>query len=220
MRFYSLLLIVLSTCALASSYEAEEDLAPASPQPVSRAALSSRQANRKELQARIKYPDLFRKRDDGASTSPTSDCATATSTLRKRGIAYNDFEVVLGPQHMAEFLLKGGQFDWPNGTSYTDDHYIARFNTPSDHKGWYHHTYNVVKNAVGDKLFEASIPRYKKWKAGLKHNEIIHLSPNTAIRSQNIDKLEKTLLDNPEFKEIQVNGFRISRRFFEAANAY
>lgn len=50
--------------------------------------------------------------------------------------------------------------------------------------------------------------------------ELTKLNCRTGIRTEDIDELEQLLLADPEFVDVQVLGFRVNRRFFEAALSY
>ncbi|KAF8900447.1 hypothetical protein CPB84DRAFT_1778940 [Gymnopilus junonius] len=122
---------------------------------------------------------------------------------------------------MASFLMGRGSFTSANGTIYVDEDYARTLEKSANaHGGWYHRVYNAVKDSLGNKLFEISIPHYKKWKNTLMHGELVLFCHRTAIRAQDIDELERILVDDPEFIDIQVHGFRISRRFFQVATSY
>jgi len=65
-----------------------------------------------------------------------------------------------------------------NGTSYTDEVYAEKLRQAANSQsGYYHRVYNVVKDTLGNKLLEVSIPHYKKWKSTLIDGELVHLSP-------------------------------------------
>jgi len=162
---------------------------------------------------------LFRKRDDGIPSNP-SDPSPCDFTLpsRKRGEVV---EQVLTAREMAAFLMGRGTFTSSNGTAYTDEIYAAKLREATISKpGYYHRVYNVVKDTLGNKLLEVSIPHYKKWKSTLMHGDLVYLSPSTGIRAQDIDELERLLVADDNFKDIQVHGFRISRKFFEVATSF
>ncbi|PPQ84436.1 hypothetical protein CVT26_007914 [Gymnopilus dilepis] len=190
------------------------EIAPA-PQP----AHALHQITREELTARAKHPDLFKKRDDGDSSPSDTPVIPCRYPLKRRD--FSVVEQVLTPREMASFLLGRGSFTSENGTTYVDEQYAKLLEDSVDpNAGWYRRIYNEVKDSVGKKLLEVSIPRYKKWKSRLMHGDLIYLSTMTAIRSEDLDELERTLLDNPDFTDIQVHGFRLTRRFFEVANSY
>jgi len=41
---------------------------------------------------------------------------------------------------------------------------------------WYYRAYNVVRDSVGNKLLEMSVPTFKKWQRGLAHGDMIWMS--------------------------------------------
>ncbi|TFK39850.1 hypothetical protein BDQ12DRAFT_722057 [Crucibulum laeve] len=120
---------------------------------------------------------------------------------------------------MASFLMGRGLFTSSNGTTYEDYDYAQKLKrAPLEARSFYH-VYNVVKDTLGNKLLEISILHYKKWKSTLKHGELVYLSPQTGIRARDIDELERILLEDPDFVDVQVHGFRITKRFFELAHS-
>ncbi|KAF8966311.1 hypothetical protein BDZ97DRAFT_2057545 [Flammula alnicola] len=178
--------------------------------------------SRAELTAREANPELFRKRDSG-SPSPSGSpgggniCDFTAPARRDTAVA----EQVLTAAEMAAFLMGRGSFISSNGTQYIDEEYAETLRRAANsHRGFYHRVYNVVKDSLGNKLLEISIPHYKKWKSTLAHGELVYLSSSTGIRAQDIDKLEQNLIADPAFTDIQVHGFRISRKFFEVATSY
>ncbi|KAJ3529083.1 hypothetical protein NMY22_g9146 [Coprinellus aureogranulatus] len=101
--------------------------------------------------------------------------------------------------------------------------------------------YKKVKNLAGQTLLAISIPHYKRWKATLTPGEVVWLSPKyvafqsfpnvaknsqayvasrTYIRHEDVDEIERLLLDDPDFTDIELSGIRITRSFLEAALAY
>lgn len=66
-----------------------------------------------------------------------------------------------------------------NGTAYTDEVYAEKLKRAANSQpGYYHRVYNVVKDSLGNKLLEVSIPHYKKWKSTLMEGELVYLSPS------------------------------------------
>ncbi|EIN06730.1 hypothetical protein PUNSTDRAFT_136568 [Punctularia strigosozonata HHB-11173 SS5] len=61
---------------------------------------------------------------------------------------------------------------------------------------------------------------YRTWKQSLKREHIFYISKTTGIRVEDIEELENALLSDPEFEEVQVWGFRVNRRFLQAAVEY
>ena len=41
---------------------------------------------------------------------------------------------------------------------------------------WYYRAFNTVRDSVGNKLLEMSVPAFKKWKRGLDRGEMVWLS--------------------------------------------
>ncbi|WWC69551.1 uncharacterized protein I206_103493 [Kwoniella pini CBS 10737] len=197
------------------------------PAPPQTGAKVINQITRKELVARSNYPELFgkrnnkiNKRQDGGGTesdSPSPNC----SNLSQRRRDLTEIEQILNPFEMADFLLGRGNFIMQNGTIYKDDLYISKLKeTANSHRGWYHKWHNVVKDSLGNKLLEVSIPYYKKWKNGLSQDELIHLSPMTAIRAHDLEELEKVMLSREDFIDVQVHGYTISKKFVQVASSF
>jgi len=209
MRFFSL---------VAPLFALSVGLVDATAQPRSAHGLS--QMTRRELELRANHPDLFNKRDKG-DAQPSSGSAPPECDFfpppRKREV-----EQVLNAREMASFLVGRGTFTSPNGTAYEDHDYVAkqRRALAIQKRRSYHHIYDIVVDSLGNKLLQVSIPHYKKWKSTVSEEELIYLSPMTAIRGGEIDELEKALLDDPNFEDIQVHGFRITRTFFEVVRSY
>lgn len=64
-----------------------------------------------------------------------------------------------------------------NGTVYRDDHYVQIMAKAGNHyPSWYYRAYNVVRDSVGNKLLEMSVPTFKKWQRGLAHGDMIWMS--------------------------------------------
>ncbi|KAF8159503.1 hypothetical protein B0H34DRAFT_406659 [Crassisporium funariophilum] len=191
---------------------------PAMPRSAHSSHNAFHQVTRQELVAREKHPDLFRKRDQGVqSPDPGPGPGGCGDFLSRRRAV----EQVLTAREMAAFLRGRGSFTSANGTTYVDEEYAETLRKSANAQpGYYHRIYNVVKDSVGNKLLEISIPHYKKWKSTLSHGELIYLSPLTTIRTQDVDELEILLLEDPDFVDIQVHGFRINRRFFEVATSF
>jgi hypothetical protein len=42
----------------------------------------------------------------------------------------------------------------------------------------------------------------------------------TYLRHEDVDEIERLLLEDPEFVDVELNGIRITRSFLEAALAY
>ena len=46
------------------------------------------------------------------------------------------------------------------------------------------------------------------------------LTDSTAVRAQDLDAVIQHLLDDPTFGDLQVHGYKISRKFFEVAASF
>jgi hypothetical protein len=64
-----------------------------------------------------------------------------------------------------------------NGTTYHDVEFRRTLEMKANaHQGRYHRLYNVVRDSLGNKLLELSIPAYKRWKTTLAPGELVYLS--------------------------------------------
>ncbi|KAG8917883.1 hypothetical protein FRC00_013103 [Tulasnella sp. 408] len=73
----------------------------------------------------------------------------------------------------------------------------------------------------GEGLVNLSMPIYRRWKEHHIKNadSTFPLSKNVVFRVRDIPAIERALLDDPDFNEASIGGYRITRRFIEAANA-
>ncbi|KAF8887288.1 hypothetical protein BD779DRAFT_512433 [Infundibulicybe gibba] len=168
------------------------------------------------------HPDLFRRANAVPTGNPgPGPCNTFSSPSRRDEYATTT-EQLLDAREMAAFLLGRGSFTASNGTTYEDHDYALALKreTSESHVRLYRRAYNVVRDTLGNKLLEISVPHYRRWKSSLDPAEIVYLSPKTTIRARDIDQLEHILISNPDFVDIQVRGFRISKTFIEVACSY
>ncbi|KAK0487913.1 hypothetical protein IW261DRAFT_1450928 [Armillaria novae-zelandiae] len=211
MRF-SLSLLVLP--ALAAFAFAEPAPAPA-PAPV---PASFNQVNARDLRVRAKYPEYFGKR-----TTPSG----APCSSRKRSLPADATDVppeqVLHAAEMAAFLIGGGKFVSANGTTYFDEHFmrkhekdVAKFKAGPP-KSWH----DSLRDKVAAAMLDISLPVYKMWRNQWKDPDaILYLGPSTAVRAKDLAALELALLEDPTFEEIYIEGYRVTRRWMEAAVEY
>ncbi|KAF8659828.1 hypothetical protein AX16_001713 [Volvariella volvacea WC 439] len=175
------------------------------------------QITRAEIQARENHPEYFYKRDDGTAPSngPENPCGGFSAPQRKR-----DFVQVLDARETAAFLLGRGQFTSSNGTSYEDYDYKRKMRRAASEVKRFHPVFNVVRDTLGKRLLQVSIPHYKRWKRSLDPEQLVHLSDHTTIRAKDVDQLEAELLADSEFTEIEVHGFHLTREFFEIVRSF
>ncbi|TEB32793.1 hypothetical protein FA13DRAFT_1813157 [Coprinellus micaceus] len=195
----------------------------ANPQP---AALAQpvhqlKQVTRRELAARAKYPEhFFDKREAEPSGEPGPENPCGTVPRRRRGLEYDQ---VLAPYEVVAFLKGRGQFTSENGTIYVGDHFTHALKRGQDLASRWpaaHRVFKKVKTVAGQSLLRISVPHYKRWKRTLTPGEVFWLSPRTYLRHEDVDEIERLLLEDPEFVDVELNGIRITRSFLEAALAY
>ncbi|KAK0457478.1 uncharacterized protein EV420DRAFT_1548436 [Desarmillaria tabescens] len=77
-------------------------------------------------------------------------------------------------------------------------------------------------DSMGEKLAAViSLPAYKMWRSQWKDPEaILYIAPSTALRAKDLEALEIALLEDPTFEEIYIEGYRVTRRWMEAAVEY
>ncbi|KAJ2918642.1 hypothetical protein MD484_g1774, partial [Candolleomyces efflorescens] len=189
-------------------------LAAANPQPLPRAP-NLQQATRRQLAARAKYPEHFapERRQNSDVPDPCEDFAP---TRRREVFA----DQVLQPREAIAFLQGRGEFVSENGTEYVDHDFKNLMERRAFRPGTLNNIYGAVKNQVGKVLMRISVPHYKKWKATLTSGNVYYLSPNTYIRHEDVDEIERLLLADPDFVELELHGLHLPRSFFEAAAAY
>ncbi|SJL15434.1 uncharacterized protein ARMOST_18932 [Armillaria ostoyae] len=211
---FSLSLLVLPT--LVAFAFAEPAPAPA-PAPI---PASYHQVNARDLRIRAKYPEYFNKR-----TTPSGGPICPTS--RKRSLPADATDVppeqVLHAAEMAAFLIGGGKFVSANGTYYFDEHFMrkhekdaAKFKAGAP-KSWH----DSLRDKVTAAMLDISLPVYKVWRNQWNDPEaILYLAPSTALRAKDLQALELALLEDPTFEEIYIEGYRVTRRWMEAAVEY
>ncbi|KAK0457486.1 uncharacterized protein EV420DRAFT_497213 [Desarmillaria tabescens] len=205
MRLSLSFLVLPSLAAFAAAYSA--------PDPVPGA--SFHQVNARDLRVRAKYPEYFKR------STPSGIICGAT---RKRSLPADATDVppeqVLHPPEMAAFLIGGGKFVSENGTSYFDEHFmrkhakdVAKFKAGAP-KTWH----DSLRDKVSAAILDISLPAYKMWRNQWKDPDaILYLAPSTVIRAKDLEALELALLEDPTFEEIYIEGYRVTRRWMEAA---
>jgi hypothetical protein len=64
-----------------------------------------------------------------------------------------------------------------NGTTYHNVEFARTLERKAnEHQGRYHRLYNVVRDSLGNKLLEMSVPAYKRWKRTLAPGDLVYLS--------------------------------------------
>ncbi|KIO24942.1 hypothetical protein M407DRAFT_96971 [Tulasnella calospora MUT 4182] len=193
---------------------------PARPLPAEHGTnLHRLQARKKEVEVRAKYPDLFKR--DGSSSSDTPICPT----LRKRGKP-SDFErshdlQVLSPRQIAELIIKRGEYTHTNGTRLVDRDYLDIVDMAERDNESRSKWARAARDYFSESLVNLSMPIYRRWKEHhLKNTDsTFPLSKTVVFKVRDIPAIERALLDDPTFTEASIGGYRITRRFIEAANA-
>ncbi|KAJ2934837.1 hypothetical protein H1R20_g2312, partial [Candolleomyces eurysporus] len=191
-------------------------IAVANPQPAPRSP-NLRQVSRNQLEARAKYPEHFAP-ERRTNPSDVSDPCQENSPTPLRRELFGD--QLLHPREAVAFLQGRGRFVSENGTEYVDNDFRALIERRAFRPSTLHNVYDTVKNQVGKVLMRISVPHYKKWKATLTPGKVYYLSPNTYIRHEDVDEIERILLADPSFVELEFHGLHLPRSFFEAAAAY
>ncbi|KAJ4490276.1 hypothetical protein J3R30DRAFT_60458 [Lentinula aciculospora] len=194
------------------------DPAPATPGPLPRAL---RQVYRRELEVRAHYPEFFVPRDD---TSPTGsgddddDCPNGRRRRRRDIYPYTD--QLLSVDEVVDFLLGGGGFTSLNGTSYYDPDFVKEHERASKAYGPRSTFRRWVTDAFGERIMYLTLPAYTTWKSSVDPESVIYLTSRTGFRAKDLSEIELTLLNHPAFKDLNVSGARITKRWLEAAVKY
>ncbi|KAG8943886.1 hypothetical protein FRC04_002427 [Tulasnella sp. 424] len=197
-------------------------------------AVSARQAKRKELEAKEKFPEFFEKRHGGSQPSnhpggPGNGCpfqGFGNNEHNRRSevlheARYEDDVNILKPREVADFLVSRGIYTASNGTRLVDRSFLEGLEKGEAMLAKRSRWTRALTDAVSDTLVSIGMPVYRQWKERTLNglDATFHLSETTAFHVRDIPHIERALLDNPEFKETQVLGYRITRRFIEAAAA-
>ncbi|KAG8987619.1 hypothetical protein FRB90_003248 [Tulasnella sp. 427] len=203
---------------------------PAAPQAAAD-PIAARQVKRKELEAKEKYPEFFDKRHLNPSQGPGGGCPFAgiggnDHSRGKRSeviheVRYDDEVNILKPREIADFLVSRGRYTATNGTSLIDRSFLNGLEKGEAMLAKRSRWSRALSDAVSDTLVSIGMPVYRQWKERTLNglDATFHLSETTAFNVRDIPLIERALLENPEFKETQILGYRITRRFIEAANA-
>ncbi|KIO24952.1 hypothetical protein M407DRAFT_244251 [Tulasnella calospora MUT 4182] len=217
---------------------------PAAPRPAAD-AVSARQVKRKELEVKQKYPEYFDKRGNHGGSKPSDkpeECPFKgigdnnhgndhnndhygdhhkRSTNLIHAARYDDAVNILKAREVADFLVSRGVYTATNGTRLVDRSFLEGLEKGEAMLAKRSRWSRALNNAVSDTLVSIGMPVYRQWKertlTGL--DATFHLSETTAFNVRDIPAIERALLDHPEFKETQILGYRVTRRFIEAASA-
>ncbi|KAG8983376.1 hypothetical protein FRB90_006075 [Tulasnella sp. 427] len=215
---------VLSIATLAALLVASTAVAhePAQPRAGHEVRHAHKQVDRKEVEARAKYPEFF-KRDDSIPTGGLFP--PFCKKLRKRG-SPEDYEPaadlqVLSPRQVAELVIKRGEYTHEDGTVLVDRDYVEILDMAEEDNEKRSKWTRAATDYFSDTLINLSMPIYRRWKK--KHLEDIDstfpLSKNVVFKVRDIPAIERALLDDPAFTEASIGGYRITRRFIEAVAA-
>jgi len=159
-----------------------------------------------------KYPEFFErhKRQEPSMIFPP---------YCKRGLQERSFHKMLDPVDVAAMLVGRGTYTHSNGTRAVDSHYIDVMEAglrAAEKRGFFS---KIVRDKLGNALLEFTLPYYKTWRDqfATKPDFEIALSNLSGFRARDLAAVERALLAHPDFDEIQVGGYRVTRRFIEAA---
>ncbi|KIO24940.1 hypothetical protein M407DRAFT_96960, partial [Tulasnella calospora MUT 4182] len=196
---------------------------PARPRPAEHGTNIHRlQARKKEVEIRAKYPEFF-KRDSLPSDLP-NPCEGFPFPIGKRGNP-SDFErshdlQVLSPRQVAELVIKRGEYTHTNGTRLVDRDYLDILDMAERDNESRSKWARAARDYFSESLVNLSMPIYRRWKEHhlKKTDSMFPLSKNVVFKVRDIPAIERALLDDPTFTEASIGGYRITRRFIEAAN--
>jgi len=127
---------------------------------------------------------------------------------------------VLSPRQIAEFLINRGAYTHTNGTTLVDRDFIEDLEQSEHRNAKRSKVSRAVYDYFSDSLVNLGMPMYRHWKhrslSGM--DSTFHLSKNIAFQVRDIPHIERALLDDPNFTETHVVGYRVTRRLIEAAN--
>ncbi|KAG8990188.1 hypothetical protein FRB94_013659 [Tulasnella sp. JGI-2019a] len=170
------------------------------------------QVQRKELVIRAKYPELYHQKRGGAPSGGGSGCKKIKRSL------FDHPDQILEASQVAAFLLGNGKFTSENGTAYTDYDFT---NDQAEYKKMANKRSKVSK-IVRRKLIEYMEPltlhHYRRWRDDSASNSNAVVSFTPFFRVRDIHNIERALLADPEFEEVQFQSYVITRRFLEAVN--
>ncbi|KAJ3972519.1 hypothetical protein EV361DRAFT_135994 [Lentinula raphanica] len=214
----SRVLPIILFCLILAAGFSSADPAPATPGAFPR---SLRQVKRRELQVRSAYPEFFVPRDDTSSSSGSGDddddCAD--SRRRRRRDLY-DYDQLLSVDEIVEFLIGGGGFTSANGTSYYDPEFVQENARASKAYGPGSTLRRWATSAFGERIMYLTLPAYQTWKNNVDPESAVYLTSRTCFRAKDLPQIERALLYHPEFRDLDVSGARITRRWLEAATKY
>ncbi|KIK67520.1 hypothetical protein GYMLUDRAFT_69704 [Collybiopsis luxurians FD-317 M1] len=208
---FSLLLL----CLIPGFLAIDSGAAPAKPGSRILSPKVLRQAQRREIEVRNNYPEFFPGKRDGSTGTPTSG---GCQYRKKRRRDLNNWtDQLLTVDEMAMFLLGGGEFISPNGTVYHDSEFVQEQERSKKASGSNSSMRRWAKDMFGDPIMYITIPAYATWKKTLDPDTLVSITARTTIRAKDIAELEQTLLAHPDFKEFEVGGARVTKRWLEAA---
>ncbi|KAG8987375.1 hypothetical protein FRB95_002506 [Tulasnella sp. JGI-2019a] len=197
---------LLSTVVVAlSALSALASPAPAPP-------VTLHQVQRKELAIRAKYPELYLQKRQASGGG--SGCKKIKRSL------FDHPDQVLEASEVAAFLLGNGKFTSANGTAYTDydfaddqAEYVKRASKRS-------RLSNTVRRKLVEYLQPLTIHHYRRWRddSAATSDAVVSFTPSTGFRVRDIHNIERALLADPDFEEVQFQHYVITRRFLEAIN--
>ncbi|KAG8866167.1 hypothetical protein FRB97_001769 [Tulasnella sp. 331] len=171
------------------------------------------QVERKELAIRAKYPEFYSHAKRQASGGG-GGCRKVKRSL------FDHPDEVLGATDVAAFLLGNGRFTSANGTHYYDyefaDDQLEHKKRASERSN----LSNAVRRTLVSYLEPLGIHHYRRWRddSAAASDAVVSFTPYTGFRVRDIHAIERALLADPEFEEVQFQHYVITRRFLEAVN--
>ncbi|KAG8981676.1 hypothetical protein FRB90_007073 [Tulasnella sp. 427] len=182
---------------------------------------SYKQASRKEIETRAKYPELFKRQFNLPSGFTFPSC----KKLRKRGTP-EDYEPaadlqVLNPRQVAELVVTRGQYTHTNGTRLIDRDFIDILDMAEEDNQKRSKWTRAAADYFSESLVNLSMPIYRRWKKDhlQESDATFPLSKNVVFKVRDIPAIERALLNDPSFTEASIGGYRITRRFIEAVSS-
>ncbi|KAG8857214.1 hypothetical protein FRB96_005889 [Tulasnella sp. 330] len=209
MRYFATVLSSLVLALSISSSLSSVFAKPAKP-------VTLRQVERKELTVRAKYPELYQ---HSRRTDPSDDPYYPYCRKVKRSL-FDHPDEILEASDVAAFLLGGGRFTHKNGTHYYDYEFADDQLEHKKRAAKRSKLSSVVRRTLASYLEPLTIHHYRRWRddSAAASDAVVSLTPYTGFRVRDIHPIERALLADPEFEEIQFQGYVITRRFLEAVN--